>query len=354
MTGDALTAVVICSDVVGGESALSIASISAGLRERAVTARLALVTDLCADPRSTVLAVRALRPQGVVIACARLADAKSAIRTELAGAGVHPDAVQFADMSLPLRRGDGAVVAQACARLRAAIARLHGTDRGSPVHERVGLASGALSRRGLFSVGSPRRPVAFTGGSAGSQCGACVAACRHHALSWVSGQLAVDESLCVGCGACVPACTCNEMLLNGASLAGLEAAAEVLVEEGLAAGFGLAIVCSHTRESVGLMEPWLPLEVPSLEMVTAGWLLQLLVRGVSVRLSSCDDAECDRSRAELTQLMNELPPARSVRDRAARINLREPEATVTALRQLEAVVPQRLPLGIATGLVEDS
>ena len=65
-------------------------------------------------------------------------------------------------------------------------------------------------------------------------------------------------------------------------MAGLEAAADVLVEDARRLGLGVAIVCSHAALKVTLGGLWLALEVPSLEMVTAGWLLQVVAAGAVV------------------------------------------------------------------------
>jgi ferredoxin len=104
---------------------------------------------------------------------------------------------------------------------------------------------------------------------------------------------------------------------------------------------------------------WLTLEVPSIEMVSVGWALQILAAGVSVRLIGCDDDGCNVRAREIAQLCASLidaaalelgqppsisanaDPPNSIRSSSRAVTLsresvgavafREPEASVSAL-----------------------
>jgi len=166
--------------------------------------------------------------------------------------------------------------------------------------------------------------------------------------------MVVDPGRCNGCGVCVAACRSGAFALPGAEIEGISAAAAVLVASmrRCRSVTGVAIVCQHSKWTPRVGEPWLALCVPSIEMVTAGWLLQLIRAGVGVRVVACEDEHCEKRVAELEHFVRDLsvvlgfsaaqeleatdrdgvyPIAEpAVADFAAsgdRIELREPEAT---------------------------
>jgi ferredoxin len=147
-------------------------------------------------------------------------------------------------------------------------------------------------------------------------------------------------------------------------VAGLEAAADVLVEDARRLGLGVAIVCSHAALKVTLGGLWLALEVPSLEMVTAGWLLQVVAAGAVVTVRGCGEEVCRSRGRELARLSAEVvakvaperqglvvvpgdgpraldglgAPAEGARSPLprSRVELHEPAATVQAMSVLAA------------------
>jgi len=152
------------------------------------------------------------------------------------------------------------------------------------------------------------------------------------------------------------------MTLSGWSIGETEAAADALIAEarrlGPASVRGVAIVCARAVASVPVGSSWLPLEVASLEMASAGWPLQILSAGLGVAIIGCDDDACARHGRELDSICAELasraaPGWRRLSDRlagwepanfsssertdvqpAAPVRLREPAATATALSAL--------------------
>jgi ferredoxin len=55
-----------------------------------------------------------------------------------------------------------------------------------------------------------------------------------------------------------------------------------------------------------LGEQWLALRVLSLEMVSAGWLLQLVAAGIGARVVACEDESCGERAKQLDGFVNEL------------------------------------------------
>ena len=255
---------------------------------------------------------------------------------------------------------------QSVALLRAAVARVVGADVEAPVKERTSLSVGGVSRRSLLrGVNMARRFVAVwrsdrcTGGVA---CTACVLACPHGALRRGARRVVVDGDRCSGCGVCVAACRSGAFALPGAEVEGLSAAAAVLVatirRRGTATG--VAIACQHSKSVPRVGEAWLVLRVPSIEMVTAGWLLQLVGAGVGVRVVGCEDKGCEARVVDLEHFVHDLGgvlgfsaggealanpesvPA-VLAPQGDWIELWEPEATTQSLAAFGALGPGRTP-----------
>ncbi len=103
-------------------------------------------------------------------------------------------------------------------------------------------------------------------------------------------------------------------------------------------------------------ERWLALRVPSLKMVTAGWLLSLVSAGVETRVVACEDDRCEARGGDLGDFLVVLQEAlghaaapsglssvlrRVAADRDPVIELREPEATMRSLEALGSLRPGR-------------
>ena len=120
---------------------------------------------------------------------------------------------------------------------------------------------------------------------------------------------------------------------------------------------GVAITCGRSKAAPRLGEGWLVLRVPSLEMVTAGWLLALMAAGVGARPVACEEKACVERARELESFLAGLAratgtpvglpsgpgpaPAATVPGADRRIELREPEATTEALESEGALRPGR-------------
>jgi len=121
------------------------------------------------------------------------------------------------------------------------------------------------------------------------RCGLCVGACPAGAIQG-PGRPVVDAEACRACGACVSACPVGAATLPDADLPGLEAELAVLVEEARAAGVPLALACGSAPR-IPEEGDRVPVRLPCLSVVTAGWVLQLLVAGApGIVLAGCGDA----------------------------------------------------------------
>ncbi|MGO8874792.1 MAG: 4Fe-4S binding protein [Acidimicrobiales bacterium] len=367
------TVVLLCSDLFELEPCpVSAGAIATGLSSRGHGGvRLFVVKNLCSEPARLALALRGLGGRRVAVGCRQLGTRRGEIIAHLRRAGLHPAGVQLVDL-MPAATSQAAVVTeQSIAHMDAALARLAAADLEEPVRERLAPRSVDVSRRSLFRPGEmARRPVAAVRATrcpSDSRCTACLTACPHGALHLVEGGLSVDPSACTGCGACLSACPSGAISLNGTSIGQLEAAASALATAALRLGTrvvdGVAIVCREATADVAPGGRWLPLEVPSLEMVSAGWALQLLSAGVAVTHVGCGEEACARREDELTDLCTRLieaaapqlgglvagpvgdgvpaidAPWRPPADRAIAVVLREPAASVQALSAIISSAP---------------
>jgi len=242
--------------------------------------------------------------------------------------------------------------------LQAALALVATSDASALERGWTSLSKGGVSRRALLGglVVERRsiavwRPERCEGRAA---CTACVAACPYGALSREPDRVVVDAHRCNGCGACVTACRSGAFALAGADLAGLAAAADVLVRavHQSSSATGVAIACRRSTTAPRVGEAWLPLRVPSTTMVSAGWLLQLLCAGADVRVMACEDKRCEARAGALERFVTDvgrmlefslagsLEPGLPLERRSGSpgssparsgIELREPEATIGAL-----------------------
>jgi ferredoxin len=192
------------------------------------------------------------------------------------------------------------------------------------------------------------------------------------------GRVEVDGGSCAACGICVSRCPIDAITLPGRSLAQYEAQLRTLLSqpESLPGSVGILFGCCHAGGAFDAMSErtpvtvgWLPVAVPTLGMVTAGWLLQTLVAGAAaVAVLACPDdvRECgpaservdfcrkalhslghdadarlrmlSADREQCSTELGDLPSDRLVSHvPAGGISLREPYATARALLSLYTV-----------------
>ena len=249
-----------------------------------------VVERLCTDLAATAAAVRTLGADRLLVGCRAGPRRRQELHSVLARVGLRRGAVRLPDLS-PAEGADPTALAEhTLVVLRAALARLVLTDVSAPHRWRVTACEGGVHGRDLFrTAGLAGRPVAGLRPDrceAATGCSLCTLACPQGALRRNGSHVEVVANACSGCGACLGACPHDALSLGGERLEGYVAAARALVDElsrGDSAGRSVAIVCSRA-DPVPLGREWVPFEVPSLEMVSAGWVLQLRAAGVATTL----------------------------------------------------------------------
>lgn len=340
-----------------------------------------VVADLCRRPGEIPELVSRTGAERLVLGLCRAAAPAHEFQAWARKAGLDPFAVELVELAGDTE--DGAI-----ARMRAAAARVRAFTGSRPQQLALRLLGfeQARSRRSLFTLPpTTYEAVAFVdaGRCLGTRaCGLCLRSCAPSALRPSRGRVEVDRSLCDGCGACVSDCPAGAVALPAASTAEFEAALASLLDGSRPA---LAFACRHAAVEPAVSAGWLPVAVPSLAIVTAGWMLQSLAHGArAVALLPCESACCaSRSGATSNRVayvhavlgalgerdaeasVSVLPPdgatappvtgeTRAVA-RPSSLELREPKATVEALHALAraygvdiapAILHPASPLGV--------
>ena len=290
--------VLACRDLESGSAPVPLGELVARLRRKLPSTPVLVIPGLCDSPSPVAEVIRRHAPRRVVAGCRAGPGGLSVLAAQLGRSGVAATGTEILDLRPGADCSAQAVLEHSVTLLAAAAARLSATELESPARERTRPARTGLTRRAFLRVvDAPRWPVAVwrperCGG--GGACTACVAACPEGAMRQDSGRVIVDGGRCSGCGACVAACRSGAMALPGADLAGLGAGLSVLVRTLRRGGpaLGVAISCRDSTDAPRAGEAWLSCRVPSLEMVTAGWVCQLLGAGVNVRLVDCGEERC--------------------------------------------------------------
>ena len=283
-----------------------------------------VVRDLCGRPVDAASALRELAMTRVVLVLCE--DKPSG---DLVNALRRAGASTFGIESVVVGGRGPAEAALLVAGLVARLDALAPGDNGKPV-----LASNGFSRRALLQLAPvvTHAPVAVVDEAAcvgSARCGVCAAACPERAIRVSGPQPVVDISTCTACGGCVPSCPHDALHLAGSSTAQIEAQLEQL----LPAAPGIVFAC----RSADVQAPpgWPVVELPTLRLVSPGWLLQLRAYGVEAQLAPCTGPCCAgvlESGAFAERLLNAIGEPH--RTGPARLQLAEPLATVDAVRRL--------------------
>jgi len=297
-----------------------------------------VVDDLCHSPAAAARALSTLGATRVVLGLCDRTSASSALRSALRRAGAEPfgiEAVGLAGAEWPL-----ALLAAAAARL----GRLSQGDPGRPV-----LAARPLSRQSLFSPSAviDYEPVAVLDRSlclGSDRCALCAEICPANAIAGGGRYPQVDASACTACAECIRRCPAGALHLSGAAPSQVAAQLERLLE----LADGVVLACARA-ESPAVPAGWALVTLPSLGVVTSGWILQIRARGREVRLAGCGGPCCARAAA------TEGLAHRIVGDRqwpvptpTTSLQLREPAATVEACGWIGAApaAGDESPLGL--------
>lgn len=344
---DRRTVALLCSDLGGEGCPVPAGELAASLRRGAPDVRVYVVERLCANPQAIGATLARLGAGRVLVGCRAGRRRRQEMRSALAAAGdsgASRAAVRIVDLSAAEGADPVVVAEQSLVALRSGLARLARAEVEAPLARRLVPRDGGVTRRDLFrTAGLTAQPVAHLRSkrcAAVLGCRLCTLACPEQAIRLEGSGVVVDATACTGCGACLGACREDALSLEDEVLGGYEAAVRSLVAELRRAGAGaagVAFVCSKAHP-VPLGGHSVPLEVPSLEVVSVGWLLGLRAAGVQASLVSCSDERCGRRRHELLALGDTLArwlgtgTLEGLAAATEGFGLREPDATVAPLR----------------------
>ncbi len=280
----------------------------------------AVVIDrLCDDPSAGAAAIGRLRSDRVVLALCDGRPSQDHIRA-LAEAGIDPFGIEAVALAGRSETEAAALLTGAVAKL----ARLAPDEPGRPA-----ATAAPISRRALFMLrsASVKEPIAVVEPAVCvgvRRCGVCVAGCPEDAIDASDGCVTVLASACTACGRCVRDCPVDAIHLSGASREQIEAQLESLVP----AFPRIVIACRSARARAP--EGWGLIELPTLGIVTPGWLLALRARGVQVAAAPCEGPCCARI-ADVFALSARIEVSVSDPVGPGSLRLREPQASVAAL-----------------------
>lgn len=309
--------VLLCEGLERLGDGLDLGAVTAWLAGQAPSVEIRVMPGACQQPEQW-LASDLKEGSGLVLGLCSLDGDRHELDTRARKLGLDPFALQVLDLgsccALVHPRREGTEKAKLL--LAGAVARSEAYPGSRPENAKPILgprARGAdgraqqVSRRSLFSLPSIRYDVVPSireeACTAGDGCRICARSCPREALVLEGGRMTLTRAECTGCGACVSACPRSAIELPGASLAELEAQLAVLLAAGphLSDPRGILFHCPKgagaldelARKGLGYPSGWLPVEVPCLGMVTAGWVLHCLNLGAeAVGLLPCRQEEC--------------------------------------------------------------
>jgi len=286
--------VVICGDVGTEPVPIRPGELVARLRRELSGATAPLVlAEICGASEALVEAVATTESRRVVVGCRADLSPSGGVARALAASWCTnrwDRARRLADRGRLQRTGRARAVCRAleCGGGTSRRCRRRGACEGAdqPVGRRVSrrsLLRGVNTARRFLAVWRPDRC------SGAMACTPCALACPHGALHRSAGRMVVDPVAATGavCASLLPE---RRLRSSRCEIEGISAAAVLVASMRRCRSVtGVAIVCQHSKWTPRVGEPWLALCVPSIEMVTAGWLLQLIRAGVGVRVVACED-----------------------------------------------------------------
>lgn len=296
-------AAIVCAGLEDLGEGIDLGLVSAHLRTGAPELRMRAVADLCTRPDRLRDALAQAPASRVVLGLCHSDVDRDTYRAWAVRGASASISVEFPPLGLAARAVSGDERAQETAALLAAsAARAAAAGGGGRTETRLPMR-GQLSRRSLFGfLRAPPRTVASIDPDrcVGSErCGSCVSTCPRGAISAAATAARIDPRSCDSCGACLTHCPTGAIAIGDDLLLGYAAQLEALLSARQAPAAGILFVCGHAVGEldsgvVGLFDGgWLPMEVPSLALVTPGWVFQALAKGAAaVALLACGDPSC--------------------------------------------------------------
>jgi ferredoxin len=277
------TLVLLCSDLA---PALDLDSVRTRL---GAVAAVQIVDGLCNTPSAVATALRTAGTDRAVVGLCNSQTHTAALLARARRAGARPFGVLAVSLAAAARMPSAPAATRT---LAGAVARLEALLPDEPGRAVIGRApvtrAGLLSLPGAIAidpVASPDRDACI--GS--RRCGLCIGACPHDAIALDGDAVRVDTRRCTACGSCVSTCPTGAFHLAGAAPGQIEAELDAILPAAI-----LAFRCRHATTTMDeLPGAWATIELPSLNLVTVGWILQALAGGATaVRLLPCDGACC--------------------------------------------------------------
>ncbi|MDR7402262.1 MAG: 4Fe-4S binding protein [Armatimonadota bacterium] len=355
-TGAATVAVFLC-DHLQTRWALPVEEIRRWAATAAPPVTLQVVRGLCEAPRGLQEHLARSGASRAVVGLCRRPASRADLQAAVRRAGLDPAGVEVVDLGTYAARAhrppDAArtavvLLAGAAARARA--------FAGSLAQQHVPVPPRTLSRRSLLTlsvleyryVPAVREDLC----RAEEGCTLCEWACPHRALQVQDGSVALDALRCTGCGICVTACPHDAVHLPGWMAHEVHALADALADASASSRPAVLVLCAHADSPLhdlvhrrgGYPAPWIPLEVPCVEMVSGGWLLALVSRGVAVGVLPCPDRAVPGERSLVrgrVEFCRALLEQTGHHPEAVRLLPQDPAALAEALEVRPEVRPPR-------------
>lgn len=303
------------------------AALERGLEQRCAPVRLRTAAGVCGDARALPEATAGAE-RAVLALCARR-PASAVLQTALRRAGLDPLGVPLVPVAARCAAHPPDVAAaRAEVLIAGGVARARAFRGSRPEHLRL-RAARIRTRRSLLLADLAYEPVAAVVGTrcaATAGCALCVAACPAGAIARDDGRVVVERSRCDACGACVAACPREAIELPAYRGEELWAEIDTLLTgpDGALGPRGIAFVCRHV-ELAGEAAGWLPVEVPSLRLLDATWVVRCFDAGASaVAVVECERCVDETVRAGVVWC-SALLEAIGSQDRARLIPAGSPE-----------------------------
>lgn len=306
------TAVLLCADLETLGHGLDLRAIQASLTAADPSVRVRVVPDLCRRPDRIAGVIRTGsdrdRVSRLVLGLCGRPPALAEVQAEARKAGLDPLGVELVNLGTHAARVHPRPqpTAKAAILLAGVVAKARAFG-GSRAENLKPVLPAVVSRRSLVSLTLLEYQAVPSAQAERCRveqgCRECIRLCPFDALDLEDGAIRLAKSRCTACGVCVTACPHEVIDFPGAApeQIGAQIATLLSTPVGEVGPRAILIVCRHGARALeglaarGVSYPpqWLPIEVPSLAMVPATWLLGCIALGAAaVAVIRCPEG-CD-------------------------------------------------------------